>query len=279
MTRTAAHAAVVAGVDESEAALAAVRWAAEEAANRRCRLLLFHAGMFDTADLGRHEHTKYAPLPLEGAHRWLKRAAWVAEATAPGVPVEYLVRLGIAGELLVELSGEAELLVLGSHSIGGLRGVAIGSIALRVAASAHCPVVVVRGRVKPDGPVVAGFDGDDRVLEFAFEAAQSRRVPVVAVHAWHEGLMAEPEVAEAAERSERQALRHRVETLSGRYPEVTARSRAVRDHSAAQALMSFDDAQLVVIGTRGRGPVAGGLFGSTGNRLLTQSSCPVAVVH
>ncbi|MFI5615799.1 universal stress protein [Amycolatopsis sp. NPDC051903] len=279
MAGTAARAAVVAGVDESEAALAAVRWAAEEATNRGRRLLLCHAGMFDTADLGRHERTKDAPLLLENAHHWLKRAARVAEATAPGVPIEYLVRLGIAGELLVELSGEAELLVLGSHGIGGLRGAAIGSVALRVAASAHCPVVVVRGAVKRDGPVVAGVDGDDRVLEFAFEAAQSRRVPVVAVHAWHEGLMDEPEVVEAAEQTERQALRRRVEGLCGKYPDVIARGRAVRDRSAARALMNFDDAQLVVIGTRGRGPVAGGLFGSTGNRLLAQSGCPVGVVH
>ncbi|HWD03236.1 MAG TPA: universal stress protein [Amycolatopsis sp.] len=276
MPNTGMSATVVAGVDESEAALAAVRWAAEEALRTGRRLLLFHAGIFDTADLARHEHTKNSPVLLERAHRWIRRAVRVAEATAPGVPVEYVVRVGLAPDLLVGLSAEAGLLVLGSHGIGGLRGVTIGSVALRVAATARCPVVVARGRVKPDGPVVAGVDGDDRVLEFAFEAARSRHVPLVAVHAWQAPRTGE---LHAAEPREEQALRERVEHVAGRYGDVFVKSRLIRDRSAAHALMSVDDAQLVVIGSRGRGPVAAGLFGSTGNRLLAQSACPVAIVH
>ncbi|WP_326834984.1 universal stress protein [Amycolatopsis rhabdoformis] len=271
----------MAGIDASEAALAAVRWAAAEAWSGHRRLVLFHAGIFDDADLVRGTPTEETERLLERAHRWIRRAAQVAEATAPGVATEYLIRLGLAGELLVGLSEEAALLVLGSHGIGGLRGVAVGSVALRVAANARCPVVVVRGRVKPDGPVAVGVSGagDERVLEFAFAAARSRHVQVVVVHAWHESLLEEPEALDAEAESEAEALSRRVEDLSGRYPGVLTRTRAVRDRSAARALQGVENAQLIVIGTRGRGPVGGGLFGSTGNRLLSQSSCPVAVVH
>ncbi|WP_239154960.1 universal stress protein [Amycolatopsis sp. FDAARGOS 1241] len=279
MTGTAARAGVVAGVDESEAALVAVRWAAEEATRRGCVLQLFHAGLSDTAGLTGPERSREAPRLLERAHRWIRRAAQVAEEAAPGVRTEYLVRLGLAADLLVELSADADLIVLGSHGLGGLHGAAIGSVALRVAAGAHCPVVVVRGRAKPGGPVLTGVDRDDGALEFAFEAALDRGVPVVAVHAWHEGLLDAPEIVEAEAQCEEEELHRRVEALSGKYPEVRARSCAVRDRSPARALLRFDGAQLVVIGSRGRGPITGALFGSTGNRLLAESACPVAVVH
>ncbi|MET7990935.1 universal stress protein [Amycolatopsis sp. NPDC005232] len=72
MTGTTARAAVVVGVDESEAALAAARWAAEEAVRRDSVLQLFHAGLFDTADLSGRERSWEEPLLLEGARRWIQ---------------------------------------------------------------------------------------------------------------------------------------------------------------------------------------------------------------
>lgn len=54
----------------------------------------------------------------------------------------------------------------------------------------------------------------------------------------------------------------------------------MRDRSPSWALANaVPDARLIVVGTRGRGPVAGGLLGSTGNALLAHAPCPVAVVH
>ncbi|MEV4603608.1 universal stress protein [Amycolatopsis sp. NPDC049253] len=278
---TTVRAAVVVGVDESEAALAAVRWAAEEAVRRECVLRLFHAGLFDTADLRGGEPSREEPRLLERAHRWLRRAEQVAQEAAPDVRIEYAVRLGPAADLLVGLSDDAALIVLGSHGIGGLRGAAIGSVALRVAASARCPAVIVRGRAKAGGPVVAGVvgDGDDRTLRFAVGAARDRDVPLILVHAWHEGLLNDPELVEAAVEGEERALRRRVDDLVRAEPGVTILPRAIRERSAARALLRFEDAQLLVIGSRGRGAVAGGLFGSTGNRLLAHAMCPVAVVH
>ncbi|WP_432845044.1 universal stress protein [Amycolatopsis sp. CA-161197] len=282
VTGTAVRAAVVVGVDESEAAVDAVRWAAEEAERRGCVLWLFHAGLFDSDQATDVERTRQASLLVERAHRWVVRAAQVAQEAVPGIRTEYLVRLGLAADLLVELSADVALVVVGSHGIGGLRGAVIGSVALRVAASAHCPVVIARGPGKPGGPVVAGVagaDDDERVLEFAFDAAARRHVPLIAVHAWQAGLLDDPEIVEMVAQSEETALERRLDELSGIHLGVTTHTCAVRGHSAARALMSFDDAQLVVIGSRGRGPVVGGLFGSTGNRLLAQSACPVAVVH
>src|ERR1700754_2621424 len=147
MIETGTERAVVVGIDASEASLAAVRWAAEEAVRRECVLRIFHAGLFDAADLAPRENPPddEAELLLEHVHGWLWRAAVVAREAAPEVRVERCVGLGLAVDLLVGMSADVPLVVVGSHGLGGVRGAVIGSVALRVAAAAHCAVVVVRG--------------------------------------------------------------------------------------------------------------------------------------
>ncbi|WP_020658883.1 universal stress protein [Amycolatopsis benzoatilytica] len=265
---------VLVGIDESEAALSAVRWAAAEAVRRDVPLQLYQAGIGDAVDAFGEVPETQRRLLSERGHRWLRRAVEVAEEAAPGVRTWPVFRVGFAADLLIAVSRSVSLIVLGSHGLGGVRGAVIGSVALRVAASAHCPVVVVRGRATAGAPVAVGVDGDDRVLEFAFEAAESRKVPLVVVHAWHEGLVERPERAGEEER----VLRQRIAGWAEKFPTVPTRGSAMRERSAARALMAAE-AQLVVIGSRGRGPVAAGLLGSTGNRLLAHSACPVAVVH
>ncbi|MET9258588.1 universal stress protein [Amycolatopsis sp. NPDC004079] len=275
MTANKPDGVVLVGIDESETSLTPVRWAAEEARRRDCRLELFHAGIGENLDVPAKVAERKAHELFGRAHRWLSRAAQVAEDAAPGVRTQLVARVGFAADLLIELSRSVSLIVVGSHGLGGLRGAAIGSVALRVAASASCPVVVVRGRAVPEGAVVVGADGDESVLEFAFDAAAGRQVPLVAVHAWHAALFDEHGRADAEER----AVREQVAVWARKYPSVEVSALAARERSAARALTAVEGAQLIVIGSRGRGPVAGGLLGSTGNRLLAHSACPVAVVH
>jgi nucleotide-binding universal stress UspA family protein len=195
------------------------------------------------------------------------------------------IRLGIAPEQLVEESSTAALIVVGSHGLGGLRGVLIGSVALKVAAQALCPVIVVRGPVTPaGGPIVVGVDDSaesEQAVEFAMEAACVRKAPLVVVHAWHDEFLPTAGPAPAgAELRERYALENRMDSWRVQYPEVDVRVSAVRDRDAARAMLGHAaGAQLLVVGSRGRGPIAGGLLGSTGNTLLSTAPCPVAVVH
>ncbi|UOX90621.1 universal stress protein [Amycolatopsis sp. FBCC-B4732] len=264
-----AHRPVLAGVDASEASFAAVRWAAEEAMRRDVTLRLVHASVFDDTPPRAHEE-----LLLEHVHRWLRRAADVAREQVPGVRVETAVRLGLAVDLLLEEAADAALVVLGSHGLGGLRGALIGSVALRVAAEAPCPVVVVPGhRPARKGPVVVGIDrteSSEHALRFAVETAAATRARLLVVHAWHAG----DGVAEQYE------LETRVAAWQGKYPDLEVFSQVVRDRVPARALQHVaPDARLFVVGTRGRGPVAGGVLGSTGNALLAHAACPVAVVH
>jgi len=261
---------VVAGVDASTASVAAIRWAAKEARRRGTTLRLLHACILeDRAPLSGGD----SDLLLEHAGRWLRRGAGIAREAAPGVRVEVSLEVGLAVDLLLAESADAAVVVLGSHGLGGLRGALIGSVALRIAAEASCPVVVVRGHADPGGPVVVGLDAtesSEHALQFALDKASTHRTPVLVVHAFLDG----------HEPTEQRGLEARVATWARKYPALTISSRAVRDrHPSHALLLAAPAAQLIVVGTRGRGPVAGGLLGSTGNALLSHAACPVAIVH
>lgn len=254
---------VLAGVDASEPSYAAVRWAAREAGRRDTTLRLVHACIFEGTPAYEHEE-----LLLEHIYRWLHRAAAIAREETAAVRVQTAVRLGLAADVLLEESADAALVVLGSHGLGGLRGALIGSVALRVAAEAPCPVVVVPGHQPTRaGPVVAGIDrsaSSEHALRFAFEEAAATRAPVLVVHAG---------AGDAG-------LAARVAGWRRKYPDLEVRTRVVPEREPARALQhAAPDARLIVVGTRGRGPVAGGILGSTGNTLLAHAACPVAVVH
>ena len=287
MTKTTAERAIVVGVDTSQVCLDAARWAAYEAVRCGVKIRLVHACIFPPADLA-HQGSSAGEdeeLLLEHGNQWLKRAAIVARYAAPGVRFETEVRFGLAPELLLAESAEARLIVVGSHGLGGLRGVLIGSVALKVAAQASCPVVVVRGsEPQLHGPVVVGVDASsesEQAVGFALEAAAAREVPLVVAHAWHDEVAAAgTNLAELKAGERRRALNDRMAGWCEKYPGVEVRLCAVRDRNAARALLRLSvNTQLIVVGSRGRGPVAGGLLGSTGNSLLLRATCPVVVVH
>jgi nucleotide-binding universal stress UspA family protein len=145
-----------------------------------------------------------------------------------------------------------------------------GSVAIDVLCGAPCPVLIVGDRAvhQPhDGPVVAGVDVEhaDAVLEAAFGEADLRRSELVVVHAgggdagtW---------------------LREVVEPYERKYPHVRVTEEPRAGRPAHVLLSTSADAGLIVVGTRGRGPVTGLIFGSVGQRLLRHAHCPVLVVR
>lgn len=255
--------AVIVGVDAAEGSLRAVRWAAQEAARRGVPLRLFHACVVDPT----HDESE---LRFEHADRRTRHAAEIARTAAPGLEVEIQVRLGLAVDLLLAESVTAPLIVLGSHGLGGLRGALIGSVALRVAAGARCPVVVFRGEADPRGPVVVGVDSStagEEALRFAVDTAVARGVTLVVAHA-------------GQQTEDRRELEELVAGWTRKHPALEITTRVVQDRVPSRVLMAVaPGVQLIVVGSRGRGPVAGAVLGSTGNDLLAHATCPVAVVH
>jgi nucleotide-binding universal stress UspA family protein len=186
---------VVVGVDGSDSALEATRWAAREAGWRGAGLRLVYAdGWPDTPHVGDPGHGKGQRAVLRRvADQQLIAAAAAAEQTVPGVPVEAVVVDGFPVPVLVAESRKAQLVVVGDRGLGGFTGLLLGSVAVGLAAHAASPVAVVRGAAPPpDGPVVVGVDGSpssEAALAAAYPAAAARRVPLVAVHTWWDFLI------------------------------------------------------------------------------------------
>ncbi|MCG8922847.1 universal stress protein [Lentzea sp. CC55] len=281
---------VVVGVDGSASAAQAVRWAAREAVRRDAPLVLVHttaavpAAAPHAVALG-----AYRDALTEQGHRWLAEASATALEAAPEAEVSTELTGGWAAEQLIGRSASAELVVLGSRGLGGFTGLVVGSIAVAVTTHGHCPVVVVRGpdaRTEPrqDGPVVVGVDGSPAsraAISFAFRAAASLDVPLVAVHAWSDlptdvwDLIAD---WQTIQEQESKALNERLADHLAQYPGVTVEQVVTRDRPAHTLLAQAENAQLVVAGSRGRGGFRGLLLGSTSQALIHHAPCPVAIV-
>lgn len=284
---------VVAGVDGSECALQAVRWAAAEAARRRLPLRLVAAhtfpagGFIGDPGLGVDPRAVLREVVLGN----LEAAATAAAEVAPGLAVERADVDGDAAVVLAAESRRAALVVLGDRGLGGFTGLLLGSVAVTLSAHAACPVVVVRGveadpAVPRPEPVVVGVDGSpgsEAALAFAVEAAVARGVPLLAVHAWRDVLvdatMAPLVDWDAVESDEREVLAERLAGIRTAQPDLVVRRLVVRDRPARALVEQSRGAQLVVVGSRGRGGVQGLLLGSVSQQLLHHAHCPVAVVR
>jgi len=283
------NAPVVVGVDGSDSALEAVRWAANEAERRRVSLRIVHAYGLPVGYLPGFVdwHALHEALVAQG-RSWLGRARDVAAEAAPGLAAEVVEVKAGAGPTLVEESAHAVLIVLGTRGLGGFTGLVIGSTAVELAAHARCPVVIVRGAGSGTGPVVVGVDGTpvgEDAIAFAFVEASARGTSLVAVHTWTDlvleaalaGGAAALDFAPLVQRAE-EVLRERLAGWQEKYPDVPVSRHVSRERAARALLRHAEHAQLVVVGTRGRGGFRGLLLGSTSQHLLHHAPCPVAVV-
>lgn len=284
---------VAVGVDGSSDALRATRWAAREAARRRVRLEVFHA--LDLPD----GFTRVSPSDAlmaglrEAGAEIVRTATKVARQTA-GIQVVPRLELGSATTALYAASRTARLLVLGASGRDRVFAAAtLGSIPVKMAAHAECPVVIVRGgeteqRGERDA-VVVGLDGgplSESALAVAFEEAALLGVPLIAAHAWREG-EARVVFDEAREYFDWQqvedvAERTLTECLAGwpeKFPEVTVERAPIRDRAVSALLRLSERARLVAVGSRGRGGFSGLLLGSTSQALMHHAACPVLIAR
>ena len=279
---------IVAGVDASQSAHSAARWAAQEAITCGRGLTLTTAVLPPTTIGG-------LGIPPTLDFMDALRAEAIDQLTSlaeqlPGEDIEVAVEIASPGALLIEASKDAHMVVVGSRGTGGFTGLLLGSVGSQVAAAAECPVVVWRGEPRHGATtVVVGIDGSpnsEAALGAAFEFASFHGLGLTVVHAWDipaydlielpQGSVALP-IAGVAEDEVRLAA----EVLAGhrdRYPDVVVREHLVRG-PAAQALVDQSvDAALLVVGTRGRGQFLSAVLGSVSNAVLHKSEIPVLVV-
>lgn len=282
---------VVVGVDGSEPARRAVRWAAQEAARRRVPLRVVTAFEWLRGQpigwVGLGE--SYREIMLGVSRRQLAESVRIAQQEQPALEVQSQLVVGFPIAVLNEEARRAQLVVIGDRGLGGVSGLLLGSVAVALGAHADCPTVVVRGEAEtpdPAAPVVVGVDGSptsEAALAFAFETAAARKVPLVVVHTWWD-LLVDPSLAplldwDAIEDDERQVLAERLAGWGEKYPDVPVERLVTRDHPSRVLVELSRRAQLVVVGSRGRGGLAGLLLGSVSHAVLHRAHCPVAVVR
>jgi nucleotide-binding universal stress UspA family protein len=146
---------IVVGVDGSETSHEALRWAAEEARLRSSRLVTVYAWSFIAAQpIGDPGMLAVPAGDLPGQLEAESDAAQVALDAAvdavlgaeTGIEVERKLVERDPGEALVAESGDADLVVVGSHGRSGLTAALLGSVSRHVVDHAKCPVVVVKQR-------------------------------------------------------------------------------------------------------------------------------------
>ncbi len=282
---------IVVGIDGSAHAAMAARWAAIEADLRGASLRLVYGYSLPVAS-----YAGYSMAPddlghvmrVEGEHL-LSAVADEIRAQHPTTEVDTRVVQGDAVLALRQESARARLTVVGSRGNGRMAGVLLGSVAMAIAAHGTAPVVVIptEGPGWPrDGSVVVGVDGsatNEVAIRFAFEQAAVRGAELVAVHTWNhprpsamrDGL---PDLA-AMDQAERNRLAQELTGWHEKFPDVAVRQRVMHGKATAVLLSVARTAQLLVVGSRGRGGFAGMVLGSTSQSLISHAMCPVVVVR
>ncbi|MDV9192164.1 universal stress protein [Streptomyces sp. SR27] len=280
---------VLVGVDGSESALRAVETAAQEARSHGAALSVVHAFVWPLlhVPLGPSAYGPPGGGLRQQAQDIVDTAVARARACAPEVDVTGEVIEGEPLTVLATRSRSAALAVVGSRGAGAFTGLLVGSVAVHLAAHAACPVLVVRGRERPSGPVLLAVDGSadsDAAVEFAFAEAAARGAELLAVHAWTPttgpaDLTPLFHGTEEIRGEEGRVLDGALAAAVARRPGLPVERRLVRGRTRPVLLAESADAQLVVTGARGRGGFAGLLLGSVSQALLHHAECPVAVVR
>ncbi|HKI42173.1 MAG: universal stress protein [Mycobacterium sp.] len=286
---------IVVGIDDSPAARVALQWAARDAEMRHVPLTLVHAVSPEVSSWLK------TPVPA-GVMRWqqdhgrrLVDAALkvVEEGAQHGGPagVHSEIFTAAAVSTLIDLSKDAELVVTGAQGSGRWPGRLLGSVSSGLLRHAHCPVAVIHDEDRTpqpgQAPVLVGIDGSpasESATAIAFDEASRRRVGLVALHSWSDLDVSDdgglPEIDWPATQSmAEEVLAERLAGWQEQYPDVSVTRTVVQAQPARRLVQQSEQAQLLVVGSRGRGGFAGMLVGSVGETVAQMARVPVIVAR
>lgn len=287
------HPGIVVGVDGSPASDAAVTWAARTASMRNVTLTIVHVAPALSASWS----TSPAPSGLASwqaneGRQILADASKIAETATERdrtLRIHTELFIAVAIPTLVDLTKEAEMIVVGTRGIGALGRSVMGSVSSGLVRHAHCPVTIVRdedvvGPQVAKMPVLVGIDGSatsELATAIAFDEASRRGVELVALHAWGaRGSYEAPGLNRPVlEQEETEVLAERLAGWQEHYPDVSVRRVVAHGQPARLLVEASEDAQLVVIGSHGRGGFAGMLLGSVSSAVVQAAATPVIVAR
>ncbi|WP_121867919.1 universal stress protein [Glutamicibacter nicotianae] len=255
--------AILLGYGGSEHSKTALAWADELAVelSRPLQVLVSALHVAAVADV---------PKEYQAAHVADELDRILASAKTENSAVSTVLRS--PGEALVDAAESAYLTVLGARTQGPLKSVLNGSVSQYVVRHASGPVMVVRElRSSRTGRIVVGVDGSEhslRALEFALRHAKETSRSVLALQVYKQ-------TENAADAQVEQAISRAFENFVG----VQSEARRVQGDAPEEIIMAGRDADLLVIGTQGQGPIRTLLLGSVTQSVLEHAACPVAVIH
>lgn len=262
---------VVVGVDGSDHADRALRWAVEQTSLEH-RLLTVVA-VADTA--------RSLVDDAVAAARQLKPEVSVVGSAVSGDP----------RQVLIDLSAQAHLLVVGSRGRGAVRRMLLGSVSSTVSAHAACPVIVCRpttGDPARSG-VIVGADATPQslpVIEFAYRQAALHDLPLTVLHCFWDAAAAVAQYREArgmkAEAPELEDLRavlsESVAGLAEKYPDVPVNltlKHGLVDEALSPSRGGWD---MIVVGRHPMTSLGRVLIGSIATAVVERADATVAVV-
>jgi nucleotide-binding universal stress UspA family protein len=289
MPSRSTNAGIVVGVDDSTSSTLAVRWAAHEAVMRNVPLTVVHVSsplaVSPPVPIPAGLHRR----PQEDARKILADAVMSAEDSVgdgnrPEIDTQLLVAAPVPA--LIELSKEAYMIVVGCRGQDAVQRVLLGSVSTGLVHHAHCLVAVIHDEtpilLQPSQlPVLVGIDGSPAsrlATAIAFDEASFRGVQLVALHAYSGADVSIAPFMEARPAAEK-TLAEGLAGFQEHYPDVPVRHRVVFDHPARHLLDESESAQLIVVGSHGRGGFGGMLLGSVSTAVVHAARVPVIVAR
>jgi nucleotide-binding universal stress UspA family protein len=284
---------IIVGVDGSDASVAALRWAVEEARRADASLIVVHAHL----PAWHHKHaSKHVdatePQADEAALARLMQFIEAADVDIEGVEIIRRLHVGRAAKALLDAARAASLLVVGARGAGGFEGLLLGSTAEHCARHAICPVVVVPARSpRGNGRISVGVDGSpasEHALAWAVHEATISDASLDVIGVYHPYDAKGPYGGEFMQIADPGSTeRFRLETeehvkaaiaSAGVQASVPITPVVLAGHPAKVLVERSATSDLLVVGRRGGDGFAGLLLGSVTRQVLHHASVPVAVV-
>jgi nucleotide-binding universal stress UspA family protein len=287
---------IVVGVDGSDPSNAALRWAAYEARRRNASVLVvscYNVPVYGSPEGAVYPTHEDIDMYKDGAASVIGRAIEVVGEIDPQLDVDGLSEMSAAAEAIAEAAHAGDEIVVGATGHGGFMEGLLGSVSMSLVHRSHVPVIVVPAKpVAEIGPgmhkIVVGVDGSPgslHALEWAYSEALLTGAELTAVHGWiypYDGgrtSVSEPRTQMQLDAMEE--LKSSLESLGLRLTSGSVHVHAkLVERSPAEALLEeSQDADLVVVGSRGRGALRASLLGSVSRTVAQHTPCPVVIIR
>lgn len=272
---------VVVGIDGSRSAVAAARWAADEAVARDAPLRLLYAIEPCSGD-----DPQQADRRLATAQLAIRHAVAAVESTEKSVKIETEIVVGRPTEKLRQASRSAAMVCVGALGLKRATVGNVGSTAAALATSTHCAVAIIRSYdpspVKP-GLIIAEIDespSSTEILEVGIAQARRRGAPLQFLTTWQSEVTDTHDAHAVLEGNQRvlAQLDRRVAWWNRKHPDLAMQS--VADHGTTPNYLARNaaDIQLVVVG-RDRVQGLNDIVGPRVQAPLHDSNCSVLICN